>query len=124
LQGNAAARLAYQLPSARPARPWEGKPLDSPEPEIGERERPGYRALAFPRPKTVSGEDRIMPAALAVEPRSGRLFVSSLKTGELFVVKDPRGDVREARFENYAKGLFQDAFSMLAEGESLYVLHR
>src|SRR5262249_16207707 len=57
-------------------------------------------------------------------PRDGRLFVSSLKTGELFVVKNPRGDVSQARFEDYTRGLFQDALSMLAEEDSLYVLHR
>jgi hypothetical protein len=123
-QGTSAARLAYELPPARPAPPWEGKPIENPEPEAGARERPGYRAWAFPRPKTISGEDRVMPVALAVDPRDGRLFVSSLKTAELFVVKNPRGDVSQARFEDYTRGLFQDALSMLAEDDSLYVLHR
>jgi hypothetical protein len=65
-----------------------------------------------------------MPGALAVHPRDGRVFVSSLKTGELFVLHDPTGDGRKARFDNYTRGLFQEAFSMLAEADALYVLHR
>ena len=64
-----------------------------------------------------------MPGALAVHPKDGRVFVASLKTGELFVLRDP-GDGRSARFENYAGGLFQDALSMLAEDDALYVPHR
>jgi mono/diheme cytochrome c family protein/glucose/arabinose dehydrogenase len=122
--GTVLTRLAYELPTARPARSWDGNPLEGHDVEAGELERPGYRAVAFSRLKTVSGEDRIMPVALAVAPRDGRLFVASLKTGELFVVKDPGGDVHQARFQNYANGLFQEAFSMLAEDGSLYVLHR
>jgi hypothetical protein len=47
-----------------------------------------------------------------------------MKTGELFVVRDPGDDGKAARFENYAGGLFQEAFSMLAEPGALYVLHR
>ena len=65
-----------------------------------------------------------MPSALAVHPRDGRVFVASLKTGELFVLSDPTGDGQQARFDNYARGLFQEAFSMLAEPGALYVLHR
>jgi glucose/arabinose dehydrogenase len=86
--------------------------------------RPGYRAIAYPRPKTASGEDRILPAAVAVRPRDGQVYVASLKTGELFVLRDPTGDGKKARFDNYARGLFQDALSMLAEDDALYVLHR
>ena len=47
-----------------------------------------------------------------------------MKTGELFALRDPTGDGKKARFENYARGLFQDALSMLAEDDGLYVLHR
>src|SRR4029079_1471574 len=43
---------------------------------------------------------------------------------ELFVVHDPTGDGRQARFDNFARGLFQDALSMLADPDALYVLHR
>src|SRR5262249_4116887 len=60
----------------------------------------------------------------AVDPTDGRLFVSSLKTGELFVLNDNSSDVRAARFVNYTGGLFQDVFSMLGERDGLYVLHR
>ena len=95
-----------------------------PEADAGRLDRPGYRAIAYPRPKTVTGEDRIMPGALAVGPRDGRLFVASLKTGELFTLADPGGDGRSARFDNYAGGLFQDVYAMLAEEDGLYVLHR
>jgi cytochrome c551/c552/glucose/arabinose dehydrogenase len=90
----------------------------------GALERPGYRAIAYPRPKTISGEDRVMPGAVAVHPKDGRVFVTSLKTGEIFVVNDPSGDGRHARFDNYTRGLFQEALSMLAEPDALYVLHR
>ena len=47
-----------------------------------------------------------------------------MKTGELFALRDPTGDGRQARFDDYARGLFQDALSMLAEDDGLYVLHR
>ncbi len=86
--------------------------------------RPGYRVVAYPRPKAPSGEDLIMPAALAVHPRDGRVFVASMKLGEIFVLRDPTGDGASARFDNYARGLFQEAYSMLAEPDALYVLHR
>jgi cytochrome c551/c552 len=122
--GTVVASLRSALPPARTAPPWEGKPRDNPDPDPGSLERPGYRAVAFPRPKTVSGEDRIMPGAIAVHPRDGRVFVASLKTGELFVLNDPRGEGGSARFDNHVLGLFQDAFSMLAEEDALYVLHR
>jgi hypothetical protein len=65
-----------------------------------------------------------MPSALAVNPKDGRVFLASMKTGELFVLRDPTDDGRMARFDNYASGLFQEAFSMLAEPDALYVLHR
>jgi hypothetical protein len=84
--------------------------------------RPGYRAQAYPRPKTLSGEDRIMPGAIAVQPRDGRVFIASMKTGELFVLNDSASPT--APFENYAGGLFQDALALWAEPDALYVLHR
>jgi hypothetical protein len=65
-----------------------------------------------------------MPAALAVHPTTGQLFVASLKTGELFTLDDPDRTGKDARWRNYAHGLFQDALSMLADAEALYVLHR
>ncbi|MFO0907330.1 MAG: hypothetical protein U0794_03030 [Isosphaeraceae bacterium] len=116
--------LRQPLPPPLAPRPWQGARIENPDPEPGALERPGYRAVPFPRPRTVAGEDRVMPAAMAVDPRDGRLFVSSLKTGELFVVKNPRGAASDLQFENYAEGLFQDTFALLAESDGLKVLHR
>jgi cytochrome c551/c552 len=125
-RGKAVATLSYPLPPAAVAPPWSEKSLENPDPDSaeGKLERPGYRAIAYPRPKTISGEDRVMPGALAVDPRDGRLFVASLKTGELFRLTDPGSDGRSARFDNYAGGLFQDVYGMLAATDGLYVLHR
>jgi glucose/arabinose dehydrogenase len=123
-QGSVSATVSHDLPAARPAAPWEGRSRDEPDPAGGSLERPGYRAVALPRPKTASGEDRIMPAALAVGPSDGRLFAASMKTGELFALEDAAVAGSDARWQNYAGGLFQDAYSMLAEDDALYVLHR
>ncbi len=121
---SAAAVLSGDLPAAAEPPAIPRTLLADPGQEEGSLERPGYRAIPYPRPKTVSGEDRIMPSALAVDPADGRVFVASMKTGEIFVVRDPTGDGRQARFDNYTRGLFQEAFSMLAEPGALYVLHR
>ncbi|MBX9581790.1 MAG: hypothetical protein K2X87_15915, partial [Gemmataceae bacterium] len=122
--GKAAATVRYPLPPAERAPAWDGRPLSFPDDAEGSLERPGYRAVAYPRPKTASGEDRVMPGAIAVRPRDGRVFIASLKTGELFALRDPAGDGRRARFDDYSRGLFQDALSMVAEDDALYVLHR
>jgi cytochrome c2 len=112
------------LPPAAPPPPHELMRLtDSLQPE-GSLERPGYRAIAYPRPKTATGEDLVMPGAVAAHPRDGRVFVASMKRGELFTVEDPTDDGREARFVDYTGGLFQEAYSMMAESDGLYVLHR
>jgi mono/diheme cytochrome c family protein/glucose/arabinose dehydrogenase len=86
--------------------------------------RPGYRAIVYPRPKTPSGEDRVMPGALAVDPLTGRLFIASMKLGEIFRLDDPHDNGTDARVVDYAHGLFQDAYAMLHDGRALYVLHR
>lgn len=112
------------LPPARTPPPYQQTVLPDPGRSEGPLERPGYRAIAYPRPKTVSGEDRVMPSAVAADPADGRVFVASMKTGELFVLHDPGDDGKKARFDNYAHGLFEEAFSMLGEREGLYVLHR
>jgi mono/diheme cytochrome c family protein len=114
----------HDLPMAKAAPAWERSPVTFPDAAEGSLERPGYRAIAYPRPKTVSGEDRVMPAAVAVRPRDGQVFVASLKTGELFALRDPSGDGKNARFDLYGRGLYQDALAMLAEDDGLYVLHR
>jgi mono/diheme cytochrome c family protein len=123
-EGQAAAVLAYELPGAKPAPVVEWKSLTDPGPVEGALERPGYRAIAYPRPKTDSGEDLVMPGAVAVNPQDGRVFVASMKMGEVFVVRDPTGDGKTARFEPYARGLFQETYGLLAEPDALYVLHR
>lgn len=123
LRGREAASAGLPLPADRAAKAPEVALRIDPQPPEGSLERPGYRAVAFPRPKLPTGEDRIMPVALAVHPRDGRLFVGSMKLGELFVVNDPaRG--KEAVFDDFAGGLFQEAYSLLAEDDALYVLHR
>ncbi|MGH9362807.1 MAG: hypothetical protein ACRD2T_12915, partial [Thermoanaerobaculia bacterium] len=68
--------------------------------------------------------DLLLPGALAVHPRDGRVFVASMKLGEILVLRDSRGDGTGAAFEDYAGGLFQEAYSMLADADALYVLHR
>lgn len=113
-------RLIFEridLPPAKAASKWEAKPLTFADAVEGSLERPGYKAFAYPRPKTISGEDRVMPGAVAVRPKDGQVFVASLKTGELFTLKNNA-------FELYSRGLYQDALSMLAEDDGLYVLHR
>lgn len=123
-EGEAIARIHYGLPAAQLAPPVARLPVTESGDIGGTRERPGYRAIAYPRPKTASGDDLIMPAALAVHPRDGRLFIASMKMGEIFVLREPAGDGKKARFDNYAHGLFQEAFGLLAEDDGLYVLHR
>jgi mono/diheme cytochrome c family protein/glucose/arabinose dehydrogenase len=124
--GAVAATISFDLPPPQ-APPQTVRPALAVKPDeglIGPLERPGYKALLYPRPKTTTGEDLVMPSALAVHPHDGRLFVASLKLGDLFVLRDPTGDGKSARFESYARGLFQDVFGMLHDGKDLYVLHR
>lgn len=123
-QGKIAAEWRVDLPEAITAPRYERPALiDSGRP-TGPLERPGYRAIEYPRPPAVSGEDLVMPGAVSVDPKTGRVFVASMKLGELFVLEDPQGDGRGARFIDYARGLFQEAYSMKAEQDGLYVLHR
>ncbi len=114
----------YDLPPALAPPSFERAILPDTGNVGGSLERPGYKAIAYPRPKTVTGEDLIMPGAVAVNPKDGRVFVASMKTGSLYVLNDPSGDGKNARFDDYARGLFQEAYSMLAEPDALYVLHR
>jgi len=123
-EGIAAAVVKYTLPAAAVPPVVKRTLLVDAEKIEGTRERPGYRAILYPRPKTISGEDRVMPGALAVDPKNGRVFVASMKTGEILVLRDPTDDGKKAHFDNYTRGLFQEAFSMLAEPDALYVLHR
>jgi mono/diheme cytochrome c family protein/glucose/arabinose dehydrogenase len=120
------ASIHYALPPVRQPQLPRG-PIAAHKPDegqIGPLERPGYRAVMFPRPKDEVGEDLVMPAALAVDPKTGRVFVASLKRGEIFVVKDPTTGTPSARFDPYVRGFMQDVFGMLYEEDSLVVLHR
>jgi glucose/arabinose dehydrogenase/cytochrome c553 len=103
--------------SARPA------PSDDPAYTEGFLERPGYRAIRYELPQLDSGECRIMPGAITADPRTGRVFVASLKLGELLAIDDSAQGSGE-QLVDYAHGLFQDALSMTHDGEALYVLHR
>jgi hypothetical protein len=72
----------------------------------------------------VLGEDLLMPAAIAVNPRDGRVYVSSMKQGHLFRIDDPQDTVVDATFVDAGGGLFQDAYSMAHDGDALHLLHR
>jgi mono/diheme cytochrome c family protein len=122
--GHISLRFRLTLPKESTPPKWDLAPPLLNDASEGSLIRPGYRAIAYPRAKTVSGEDRVMPSAVAVRPKDGQVFVASLKTGELFALRDPTGDGKNARFERYGNGLYQDALSMLAEDDGLYVLHR
>jgi glucose/arabinose dehydrogenase len=123
-RGVAAAVLRLELPPPRTALPLKRPQFVDAGGAEGVLARPGYGAIAYPRPKTASGEDRIMPSAVAVRPRDGRVFVASMKLGEIFTLDDPDGDGKRAHFRDYAGGLFQEAYGLLAEDDALYVLHR
>jgi hypothetical protein len=116
--------VQYKLPPANPPQRAERPILFDPGSIEGSLERPGYRAMAYPRPRTPNGDDLMMPVAVAVHPVDGRIFVASMKQGEVFVVQDSAGDTKPARFVPYSRGLFQEAYSMLADRDGLYVLHR
>jgi hypothetical protein len=113
-----------ELPPAQNPPTLDPIVLQDPGKVEGSLEQPGYRAIAYPRPKTISGEDLVMPGAIAADPRDGRIFVASMKRGELFVIRDPDDTGKKAKFEDYTGGLFQEAYSMVAESGALYVLHR
>jgi mono/diheme cytochrome c family protein/glucose/arabinose dehydrogenase len=120
-----AGTLRYELPPSR-APPSGERPTLAVDPGTseGSLERPGYRAIAYPRPKTAAGDDLVMPGALAVHPRDGRLFIASMRQGEIFVLQDPHDNGQGARFENYSSCLVHEAYGMLCEDDALYVLHR
>lgn len=116
--------FTYDLPPTQRPAPIEQAILPDGGAAEGSLERSGYKATAYPRPKTASGGDLIMPGAVAVHPKDGRVFIACMKTGALYVLDDPSGDSSQARFQDYGRGLFQEAYSLLAESDALYVLHR
>jgi cytochrome c551/c552 len=107
-----------ELPPAAAPSTLEPAVFKDSTPVEGALERPGYKATALARPKTASGEDLVMPGAIAADPRTGTVFVASMKRGELFAIRE------DGRMEDYARGLFQEAYAMAAESGALYVLHR
>ena len=123
-QPTAMLSFQYDLPAAQTPPPFEQAVIPDLFKIEVPLERPGYKAIMYPRPKSVASEDLIMPAAVAVNPKDGRVFIASMKTGSIFVLNDPTDDGKKARFDDYAHGLFQEAYSMLAEADGLYVLHR
>ena len=62
-RGLAMVTLRLDLPNSPAPPKWDLAPLTLDEPKDGSLIRPGYRAIAYPRPKTASGEDRVMPGA-------------------------------------------------------------
>ena len=81
-------------------------------------EEPGFRRGGPPTPGRL-----VMPCALSVRPTDGKLFVASMKMGEIFRVDLEEGREEEARFVEYA-GPFQEPYAMAHRGADLYVLHR
>jgi len=129
-EGSAEVVLRYTslrgltAPARQPLPAIERAHLEWVSPGEGSLTRPGYRAIAYPRLRTPHGDDLLMPSGLAVNPHDGRVFIASMKMGEVFVLGDPTDDGKSARYDNYGRGLFQEAYSLLAEEDALYVLHR
>ena len=66
-----------------------------------------------------------MPSALAAHPKRWPALRGLHEDGRnLRPCAIRPATANQARFDNYARGLFQEAFSMLAEQDALYVLHR
>lgn len=112
------------LPPPAPLPPLDQAVAFDPTPPPEKLERPGYRAIAYPRLRAANGMDLLMPGALAADPKTGRLFIASMKGGEIFALDDPTDDGKRARYVDYTGGLFQEAYSLLAEDGALYALHR
>src|SRR5262249_19676239 len=122
--------VRYAIPPARTPPRADGPSLppsalaDAPGTIDGPTEQPGYRAIAYPRPRTAFGEDLVMPGAIVASPRDGRVYVASMKMGELFALDDPHDDGPGARLPADGGGLFQAAYAMPHAGDALYLLHR
>ncbi len=112
------------LPSSERPVPAIRQPVQDSGRPSGPLVRPGYRAVELPVPRLRWGEDAVMPSAVAVLPNSGRVFVASMKLGELWEIENPLNAPDRVRWKDYAHGLFQEAYSMASQGDTLYVLHR
>lgn len=116
-------RLASPLPAAsgrevRPA-PFTWDPVPP-----GSATRPGYRAVQHPLPKLPSGEDRVLPFAMATDPVTGTVYVASGKVGEIFQVRVASKLGSLATLVDYTGTHFQDILAMAHDGHSLLVQHR
>jgi mono/diheme cytochrome c family protein len=90
----------------------------------GSTRRPGYRAVQHPLPRLPSGEDRVLPFAMATDPVSGAVYVASGKLGEIFQVKVDSKPGSLATLTEFTGTHFQDVLAMAHDGSSLLVQHR
>lgn len=123
-RGRLHSRQVVVLPPAESPPAWQERPATVGDRSEGSLVRPGYRATPYPRPKLVSGEDRVMPVAIAAHPRHDWVFVTSLKTGELFRVLDPENRPEHDVFQRVGPTLFADALAMACDEGGLFILHR
>lgn len=90
----------------------------------GSSTRPGYRAAQHPLPRLPSGEDRVLPFALATDPATGTVYVASGKLGEIFKVQVDSKLGSLATLTDFTGTHFQDILAMAHDGNSLLVQHR
>jgi mono/diheme cytochrome c family protein len=90
----------------------------------GSAKRPGYRAVRHPLPRLPSGEDRVLPFAMATDPVTGTVYVASGKLGEIFQVRVDSRLGSLATLTDFTGAHFQDVLAMAHDGSSLLVQHR
>jgi len=90
----------------------------------GSMKRPGYRAVQHPLPKLPSGEDRVLPFAMATDFVTGTVYVASGKLGEIFQVQVDSKLGSLATLTDFTGTHFQDVLAMAHDGSSLLVQHR
>jgi len=90
----------------------------------GSTKRPGYRAVRHPLPKLPSGEDRVLPFAMATDAVTGTIYVASGKLGEIFQVHVDSKPGSLATLTDFTGTHFQDVLAMVHDGSSLLVQHR
>ncbi|MBL9207804.1 MAG: c-type cytochrome [Opitutaceae bacterium] len=90
----------------------------------GPTKRPGYRAVRHPLPRLPSGEDRVLPFAMATDPVTGTVYVASGKLGEIFQVRVDSKPGSLATLTDFTGTHFQDVLAMAHDGRSLLVQHR
>jgi len=90
----------------------------------GSTKRSGYRAVQHPLPRLPSGEDRVLPFAMATDPVTGTVYVASGKLGEIFQVRVDSKLGALATLTDFTGTHFQDVLAMAHDGSSLLVQHR